>query len=232
MGDTLEAIRIHMCILHHFSAFFTIAEQGILADFWQLLMHFSYSLIFTKLGSMTDADKARNPQHFGSHPVDIRSTAAAAGRKYWLTHSSTKGAQPWTDRCDSSNVAQRLQIPYVSIVPRCHQTSCNNFLITFTFKIWNKYITTDIDVQTLAAKALTHDPIQHWAAVVTECKSLVVVFLETVWNVNIKPLTRKRLYHKQDNDSFYHATLWIARTMLSQYVHLSIRHTPVFCRNS
>jgi len=28
--------------------------------------------IFTKVGEMTDADKAVNPQHFGSDPTEIR----------------------------------------------------------------------------------------------------------------------------------------------------------------
>jgi len=45
-------------------------------DFRRLfsISHFSYSHrpIFTTLSEITDADKIMNPQHFGSHPADIR----------------------------------------------------------------------------------------------------------------------------------------------------------------
>jgi len=34
-------------------------------------LHHSHLLIFMKLGKMTDADKAMNPQHFGSDLADI-----------------------------------------------------------------------------------------------------------------------------------------------------------------
>ena len=48
-------------------------------------------------------------------------------------------------------------------------------------------------LQTLAAKTLAHDSVEHWAAVVTESKSLVIVFLETVRNIDVKPLTSQHL---------------------------------------
>jgi len=43
-------------------------------EFLEISYNFSYSHrpIFTKFGEMTDADKAINPQHFGSDPADIR----------------------------------------------------------------------------------------------------------------------------------------------------------------
>ena len=42
--------------------------------FYDISYHLSnsYRPIFTKLGKITDADKAMNPQHFGNDPVDIR----------------------------------------------------------------------------------------------------------------------------------------------------------------
>jgi len=62
--------------LDQFTIFLTIAEQGILGDLLAFLNStFSYShrpIFLTKLGEMTGAGNAVNPQHFGRDPADIR----------------------------------------------------------------------------------------------------------------------------------------------------------------
>jgi len=55
--------------LDHFSTSSVNTEYGILGDLQPFLSH---RLISTTLGEMTDADKALNPQQYGSDPADIR----------------------------------------------------------------------------------------------------------------------------------------------------------------
>jgi len=95
------------------------------------------------------------------------------------------------------------------LLPLPGHSCITHSLLTYYFYFFKTYDNGTFEVQTLAAKTLTHDAVEHRAAVVTECKSFVIVFLKTVWNVDVEPLTRKRLlrqYKSQDN-TFFHNML-------------------------